>query len=164
MYVPPGSWFVVPAITPPLPSVNSATPVWFVSEPEGPIAAIKATSPVGVVLFDVTFPPTATEAPCVMVIGVETPFSVSVVLVALKIALLHAVTKFATLTEPRPVAMSYPAAAAYTPLGYPVSPGTELFPLVTSLNTHALLGAAEVLEALQLVPAVCCASASVYRT
>ena len=106
MYVPPGSWVVVPEITPPLPSGNSATPVWFVSEPEGPIAAIKATSPVGVVLLDVTLPPTATEAPCAMVMGVETPFSVRVVVVALNFALAHAVTKFATLTEPRPVAMS----------------------------------------------------------
>ena len=89
MYVPPGSWFVIPEITPPLPSVNSATPVCFVSEPEGPIAASKATSPVGVVLLDVTLPPTATEAPCVMVIGVETPFSVSVVVVALNFARAH---------------------------------------------------------------------------
>jgi hypothetical protein len=90
MYVvPPGSSFVVPEITPPLPSVNSATPVWFVSEPKGPIAAIKATSPVGVVLLDVTFPPTAADAPCVMVIGVETPFSVRVVVVALNVTLGH---------------------------------------------------------------------------
>src|ERR1700694_1148203 len=141
-------------VTVPPESVESPIPPFTV------VGAMSPTSPLGVpenVEVTVTF--TVTAVPCVIGAGDVVPFTVRLVVVAWKLptASGHCVARLVTLTEPSPVAKSYPVAVVHagvvgeavltrTPLvpavlllqfGEFPTHGTELFPLVTSLNAHA---------------------------
>jgi hypothetical protein len=67
--------------------------------------AIKETGPFGVPEEELTLIVTLTDWPCVMVVGAR----VSVVTVGAKLTAVQFFTRLAILTEPRPVARSYPA-------------------------------------------------------
>src|SRR5208337_4713126 len=111
--LPPGSKFVVMVAVPPL-STNvgvggvtlesSNAPIATGEAPDG--VAIKETLPVGVPEAEVTFTVKLTVAPCVIVLGEG---ALIVVVVASKVAVCQAAARLATLTEPSPVALSYPA-------------------------------------------------------
>src|SRR6266436_5568444 len=146
------------------------------------VGTISETSPVGVPDVEVTVTFAVTAVPCVMVTVDVPPFTVRVVVVAWKVptASGHCVARLATLTEPRPVARSYPAvvvhAGVVTEAGATRTPfvlavlllkfgefpahGTELLPFVTSLNAQVEPESASV-EELQLWPAV---AAILYNT
>jgi hypothetical protein len=156
-------------VTVPLESVASAIP------PFTAVGASRATSPVGVPEVDVTVTLAVTGVPCVIVTVETPPFRVRLVAVLwnLPTASGHCVARLVTFTEPSPVAKSYPVAVVHagvvgeavltrTPLVPAVlllqfvefpAQGTELFPLVTSLNAHGEPERPSV-EELQLCPAV----------
>jgi hypothetical protein len=97
--------------TPPLSAnvdvvVLSNTPMAVGALPGGD--AINETFPVGVPEAEVTFTVKLTVAPCAFVPVGEL---VMVVVLELKVAEPHAFARFATLTDPSPVALSYPATA-----------------------------------------------------
>src|SRR6266478_1247501 len=79
------------------------------------VGTISETSPVGVPDVEVTVTFAVTAVPCVMVTVDVPPFTVRVVVVAWKVptASGHCVARLATLTEPRPVAKSYPVAVVH---------------------------------------------------
>src|SRR5882724_8610430 len=146
------------------------------------VGTISETSPVGVPDVEVTVTFAVTAVPCVMVTVDVPPFTVRVVVVAWKVptASGHCVARLATLTEPRPVARSYPAVVVHagvvteagatrTPLvlaalllqfGEFPAHGTELLPFVTSLNAQVEPEGPSV-EELQLCPDV---AAILYKT
>ena len=139
-------------------------------------------SPVGVPEPDVTVADKVTDVPCGIGAGDVLPLTFVLVAVALNAptAVPQALARFETFTLPRPVAKLYPAAAVHagvvvaagltrTPVVpavlllqfvafAPPTQGTELFPLVTSLNTHPVgggcVGSVRLLE-LQVLLAVC---------
>ena len=135
------------------------------------VGAISETSPVGVPDVEVTVTFAVTAVPCVMVTVDVPPFTVRLVVVPWKAptASGHCVRRLVTLTEPRPVARSYPVEALQagvvvaagltrTPLVFAElllqlrevpAQGTELLPFVTSLNAHIEPESASV-EELQL--------------
>src|SRR6266446_5203326 len=152
------------------------------------VGAISATSPVGVPDVEVTVTFAVTAVPCVTLTVDVPPFTVRVVVVEWKVptASGHCVARLVTLTEPRPVARSYPgsaplpaavvhagvvakAGATRTPLvlaalllqfGEFPAHGTELLPFVTSLNAQVEPEGPSV-EELQLCPDV---AAILYKT
>jgi hypothetical protein len=112
--------------------------------------ATNETSPVGVPVpggVATTVIPTGTDDPCVILTGVLL-FRVRVVVLDLVTAKFHLLTRFVTLTEPSPVASSYPVVArkpaSLTMVRF-------VFPDVTSLKIHVLAGgtAGSTAEALQ---------------
>src|SRR5580700_2838364 len=119
-YIPPGKVRTLPD-TVPLPRLPRFTP----SEP----AARRDTSPVGVPAPTpgATVTEAVTGCPCVRFVDE----SLSVVTVERKVMFCQFAARFAALTEPQPVAKSYPAVA-----GLPTCPGTLLFPTVMSLKMH----------------------------
>ena len=80
------------------------------------------------------------------------------------LAFAHPLTRFATFTEPSPVARSYatPDWNFAPEVPNPTSPGTALFPTVTSLKIQLGDKAAVVLEPLH--PEYVSCAASLYRT
>src|SRR5258708_4649366 len=98
-----------------------------------------------------------TEEPCMIVVGL---MLTRVVVLGVKVADAQFVTRLVTFTEPRPVAKSYPALLWYWALAVPkpASPGTALFPAVTSLKLQVLAGNV-VLEPLHFLPAAISAAA-----
>src|SRR5579859_122625 len=165
--MPPGNNFVL----------NVAVPLESVALPMPPfteVGASKEMSPVGVPEVEVTVTAAATDVPCGIVTVEVPPLIVRAVVVVWKLptARGHCVFRLVTFTEPRPVAKSNPVAAAHagvvtepvltrTPVpvvlllqfGEFPTQGTELFPLVTSLNAHVEPERASV-EELQLCPDV----------
>ena len=153
----------------PLVSVPSPIPPFTV------VGASNETSPVGVPDVEVTVATAATDVPCVIVTVEVPPLIVRAVPVVWKLptARGHCVFRLVTFTEPNPVAKSYPVAVVQAGVVVaagltrtPVVPvvlllqfvefatqGTELFPLVTSLNAHMEPERASV-EELQLCPEV----------
>jgi hypothetical protein len=129
--------------------VLSNTPIAVGALPGGD--AISETFPVGVPEDEVTFTVKLTVAPWAIVPVGEV---VMAVVVELKVAEPHAFARFATLTDPSPVALSYPATAkkaglfvllgsTRTPYWFAAvdlllqfvvlpSQATELFPVTTS--------------------------------
>src|SRR5260370_38934389 len=81
------------------------------------VGAISETSPVGTTVPDVcaTVTAAATEVPCVIMTVDVAPLSFKLVVEALNAptAVVHAVARLATSTEPRPVARSYPGAVVH---------------------------------------------------
>src|ERR1700733_457468 len=108
------------------------------------------------------------------------PLSVNAVVVPVVFTDDHLFTTFCTLSEPSPVARSYPAVVVYAgvvgvaaatstpgvpatlPLQFVLAPaqGTSLLPLVTSLKLQVAAGA---LDELQLKLAVTCCCTSAYK-
>jgi hypothetical protein len=162
--VPGGKRFVVTVVVPP-DSVKGP------SEPRTVVPslakAISETSPVGVPLPLVGA--TLTVAVKFCPDGVPPLGLVSVVVVVVRMAEVHLLSRFVTLIEPKPVDRSYPVADtnAGVPLstaghegvvvvlqittpklpedvllqsGVPETQATELFPFVTSLKTHPAVG------------------------
>ena len=113
--MPPGSKFVVMAADPLL-STNVGKvldEVLFVKTPipTGELPggeAIRETLPVGTPEAEVTFTVKLTVLPCGIV---PVAVVVSAVVVVSKLAVCQAVARFATFTDPNPVALSYPATA-----------------------------------------------------
>lgn len=146
------------------------------------VGAISETSPVGVPDVEVTVTLAVTAVPWVIEQGDVGQVTVRLVFVGWKVptASGHCVARLATLTEPRPVAKSYPVAVVHagvvaeagltrTPFVLAVlllqfgefpAHGTELLPFVTSLNAQVEPEGASV-EELQLCPAV---AAILYKT
>src|SRR5260370_9670930 len=101
------------------------------------VGAIRAASPVGVPDVGVTVTFAVTAVPCVMVTVDVPPFTVRVVVVAWKVPVAsgHCVARLATLTEPRPVARSYPAAVVHA--GVVAEAWLTGTPLVTVVLTRS---------------------------
>lgn len=140
------------------------------------VGAIRETSPVGWAVPDkgATVTVAVTDCPWVIATCVVPPLIFRLVVVPLKVPTVsgHCVFRLATFTDPNPVAKSYPAAADHagvvgdavltrTPLAavlllqfveFPTQ-GTELLPLVTSLNAQVEPEGVSVDE-LQLCPEV----------